>query len=649
MNENKTLKKFFEKLFVNARHLKIDGLTNIVSTRYILASFILLIVLLSSATISIYLIIGSFNQYYEHRVTSTIRYVPEESSVLPTITFCNINPFATDVALYWLEEANVTMPVGDEEADFWKMYLELEDYVNRTRGFPLTIDEKLQLSDSYYNIPLFILEYSMHTFAYNKYDFYTFFHPKYFVCHTFNALGVNVLTRSKDGLFGYLFNGGEDDWTSEMFPNNLKGFYMFISNSSDYMFGTDRSPILLTPKLRTRLSISRHFYRQAEWPYSTCSVLEDNSLAVDLEDRSIFDEVLATNASYTQNTCLSFCTQVMITRRCGCKSNRIGYNVTGYNYCGITDELGCAASVMNLLSDINKECLPKCPLECSKMKFDMSYVSNSWEATSFITFWFYQYVTDTILAANTLSIEIMYNDLAYVETIEEPKMNGKDLLATIGGHMHLFLGMSLFSFVELLELFYLVGFDTMVGKVNREKIINFKDVEKLKMDGIPNAVRSSHYALLFLWLVLFVGSAGACVYLIVDTINMYNENQVVTTLNHIRDLSNMIHFCNEYPMTSDYALDLLRNLSLFDKTITESFLAVQAYMNETRGYYLTNEELSCLSDIDRLVVTCKINGFPCEFKFYYDVPYFGCYQVDINSDIGKYLVCPIIVTKVPRG
>ena len=27
----------------------------------------------------------------------------------------------------WLEEANITMPAEDEDADFWRMYHELED------------------------------------------------------------------------------------------------------------------------------------------------------------------------------------------------------------------------------------------------------------------------------------------------------------------------------------------------------------------------------------------------------------------------------------------------------------------------------------------------------------------------------------------
>ena len=51
------------------------------------------------------------------------------------------------------------------------------------------------------------------------------------------------------------------------------------------------------------------------------------------------------------------------------------------------------------------------------------------------------------------AISIEYDlPIAYVDTSEEALMSGENLLAVIGGHLHLLLGMSLFSFVELADL-----------------------------------------------------------------------------------------------------------------------------------------------------------------------------------------------------
>ena len=165
-------------------------------------------------------------------------------------------------------------------------------------------------------------------------------------------------------------------------------------------------------------------------------------------------------------------------------------------------------------------------------------------------------------------------------------MNGKDLLAAIGGHLHLFLGMSLLSFIEIVELDFLIRFEVMEVNVGNKKKIYFKEAEKLKMDGLPNAARSPHYCLSFIWLVLLVCSTSACAYLIWDTINQYNTHQVVTNLVYANDQSKSIHLCNYNPMTSDYALDLLRNLSLlFSYDYKERVSIIQSYMINTCGNY----------------------------------------------------------------
>ena len=64
----------------------------------------------------------------------------------------------------------------------------------------------------------------------------------------------------------------------------------------------------------------------------------------------------------TRQTCLAFCTQILTSRRCGCQSNRLAYNVANVSYCSMIDELGCAETIWSSPSDINNECMDKCPL-----------------------------------------------------------------------------------------------------------------------------------------------------------------------------------------------------------------------------------------------------------------------------------------------
>ena len=96
-----------------------------------------------------------------------------------------------------------------------------------------------------------------------------------------------------------------------------------------------------------RLSLSRTFYHQYHWPYSDCGVLEDNSLVIDLPDRSIFDTLVQSNYTYTRKACLSVCTQVKTTQECGCNSRRINYKVPNVSSCSPAHELNCALDKWN--------------------------------------------------------------------------------------------------------------------------------------------------------------------------------------------------------------------------------------------------------------------------------------------------------------
>ena len=50
---------------------------------------------------------------------------------------------------------------------------------------------------------------------------------------------------------------------------------------------------------------------------------------------------------------------------------------------------------------------------------------------------------------NLVRLVFYLDSLSYTNVDEEPKMTVDTLIGTIGGHLHLFLGMSLLSFVEI--------------------------------------------------------------------------------------------------------------------------------------------------------------------------------------------------------
>ena len=60
--------------------------------------------------------------------------------------------------------------------------------------------------------------------------------------------------------------------------------------------------------------------------------------------------------------------------------------------------------------------------------------------------------TLSYLAINLVKISVHYDTLGYRVTEEKEAMSVDALVGTLGGHLHLFLGMSLVSFLEVFEL-----------------------------------------------------------------------------------------------------------------------------------------------------------------------------------------------------
>lgn len=112
------------------------------------------------------------------------------------------------------------------------------------------------------------------------------------------------------------------------------------------------------------------------------------------------------------------------------------------------------------------ECLEKCPEECDQIEFKVfqhfSHYPNDAYASSKLK-------TQTLLLANNLSVDeikqsvamlnINYQSMVTSVIQEVPAMLFPELLSNLGGQLGLFLGISLLSFVELLEFGFVLVWD----------------------------------------------------------------------------------------------------------------------------------------------------------------------------------------------
>ena len=91
----------------------------------------------------------------------------------------------------------------------------------------------------------------------------------------------------------------------------------------------------------------------------------------------------------------------------------------------------------------------------------------------------------TNLYMNMVKLTIHYETLAYISVEEKAEMTFENLIGTIGGHLHLFLGMSLLSFFELIELIF-IAISIHYEKRKNKKQIFRKIIEIKKKEETQN-------------------------------------------------------------------------------------------------------------------------------------------------------------------
>ncbi len=100
------------------KELNVDGVSNIVRSRFLLLSIVWSLILIASASICLWLVVETFTQYYKRQVFTISRLLHENSPPFPTLTICMSNPFNTDFAAQKLAAANITGLSGQTEGNF---------------------------------------------------------------------------------------------------------------------------------------------------------------------------------------------------------------------------------------------------------------------------------------------------------------------------------------------------------------------------------------------------------------------------------------------------------------------------------------------------------------------------------------------------
>jgi hypothetical protein len=145
---------------------------------------------------------------------------------------------------------------------------------------------------------------------------------------------------------------------------------------------------------------------------------------------------------------------------CGCIDPGYLSLYADKNDCLSDLELNCSSNVWSNF-DWN-QCLNECPLECNQTVYSLTASSVQFIADKYVyllnekqnlssDFVTREINVDT-LAKSFVEFSLFYDKLSYTYIDQSPKLDIISLMANIGGNLSLFMGISLFSFFEVIEI-----------------------------------------------------------------------------------------------------------------------------------------------------------------------------------------------------
>ena len=450
-------------------NIRIDGLSDILFAELAIQKLLFGFFIILGSCFCCYLIVDSILIYLKYDVLTNVRLVTPIRSTFPTLMICNSNSLNSQYYVRMLKDANLT---EFSQTPYFNM-VALEEYQKRTTNSYLTIEQKRAMFDE----DGFIISRTFQNRPCNKSQISYLYIPYFLNCIQFNGKSNQTDEASVEG--------ENDELTMEFYvgmPNELsqivvsRSVLFKVLNSTEDPTKDTPSVNRLMPGYATKISVKKNIFKQFNaWPYqySGCNVNEDGRLIQPIKDRRFFDYTVGTNYTYAQDSCLLYCCEHLSRRICNCSTQWNIYAPDNqYDICRPKDNeciIYFYYSVFTIGDYILKNCLDKCPFECHMHRYDLFQSINAYPERGYLEntlkknpmlLSHYANQTDFTerLAQNVIKFSVTVDSMSHTEVSEEPKVTWMGLLASLGGHLHLFLGMSIMSFLELFELILKIVF-----------------------------------------------------------------------------------------------------------------------------------------------------------------------------------------------
>ncbi|RMZ98095.1 amiloride-sensitive sodium channel subunit beta, partial [Brachionus plicatilis] len=238
----------------------------------------------------------------------------------------------------------------------------------------------------------------------------------------------------------------------------------------------------LMPGTNVNIILERKKNKQMARPYSECV---NNLDSIDSFDSEYYRKVLRSNLTYRQIDCFYAYIQSEIYKRCKCDEIASNLILENNNPCETLEEQLCSSQTYQEIttSEYKTRIKEECPLECDSVSYSFIKSESRYPSASYAKeiskndalkhlFNNRSNVSLEEYRENILAINIYYEFLKETEITESASISWDGLVGSIGGTLGLFMGISILSIVEFIDLFIQIIYKSL--KINENKVFFIK-------------------------------------------------------------------------------------------------------------------------------------------------------------------------------
>ncbi|XP_046578813.1 amiloride-sensitive sodium channel subunit gamma-like [Haliotis rubra] len=450
-----------------ASNTSAHGISKLTDKNGILLKLMWLLLLLGATGMIVYQVFGLINQY-KRRPVNTQTSIENTQLTFPSVTMCNLNPVLNSEAskynMYHVIERvakYLNVPLSDftntdaapssDNYNFSDVNFQTDDPLDESiLEFQLemqsfSFDGLEEISQKFES---FVISCTFGGVDCDNGNFTVTFDQDYGLCYTFPSKSENQTQGN------FIFNAGPLYGLKLILNVDQNEYLPFITTSAGvrlqiHEFGSRPYMLELGQSLstgfETQIGVKPVVYKRQPHPYGTC------------DDSGKYESVLE---------CERNCLATLIEDSCGCTRQQQQEDDPDLEMCG-SKNIPCIKDIIKEKQSGKIKCDVACRSTCRVYDFQKQVSMTRWPANHYdpaikfkVRKWAENFKTDVFNDENSrdnlLSINVYFSELSLQTIEEEPAYEFASLLSDFGGQLGLWMGISVLSICEVLELFYLL-------------------------------------------------------------------------------------------------------------------------------------------------------------------------------------------------